>query len=75
MTYRLPTTLVASLALPPDVAALARPRDVAAGLGAVGDEDRALWRTVGLAFAPLLALLLGLARLASTRARRAGGAA
>jgi len=66
------TSTVASLALPDDLAALARPRARANGLGAVDDDARVAWRTIGLAFAPLFALLLGLARFAALRIGRNG---
>lgn len=56
------TALTAALALPDEVAVLARRGERATGLGAVADARRTFWRSAGLAFAPLLALVVLLAR-------------
>jgi hypothetical protein len=65
------TAVVADLALPSELATLARGSERHASIGLVEADARLRWRGVALAAAPLLALLLGLVRrLATARSGR-----
>lgn len=70
-TRELLTSIVADLALPRDLATLARGSERHASIGLVEPDARLRWRGLALVAAPLLALLLGLARrLATVQQRR-----